>query len=138
MFVRKSGVIMKNINLVDVDLKRDIQEISTFIQNYVDSTYLSQIRSQVRTHKRQTTESPFAEVQLLEAVLPFVEGETKSKLSSVIKMITYSKMIEKMLPDYGVENLFTRTNKEKGLANEYIHQAVVVLVLYKIIAWAEE
>lgn len=128
---------MKNINLVDVDLNRDIQEISNYIQSYIDSTYLSQVRHQVKTHKRQYAEVPFPEVQLLNALLPFVSEEIKEKFSNLTEMITYSKMIENMLPSYGVENLFVRdVQQEKGL-KDYIQQAVVVLVLYKIIVWAE-
>lgn len=129
---------MKNINLVDVDLKRDIQEISLFIQNYIDTTYLSQIREQITTHKRQCAKAPFAEVQLLEAIRPFVQEEARGKLSRIIKMITYSKTIEKMLPDYGIDQPFARTDGQSSEPNDYIHQAVIVLVLYKMIVWAEE
>lgn len=129
---------MKEANLVDINLKRDIQEISSYIQSYIDTTYLSQIRNQIKTHKRQCEEIPFAEVQLLEAVVPFVEGEAKDKISKTIKMITYSKMIENMLPDYGVEEVFHRSHNQEKTANDYIHEIAVVLVLYKAIVWAEE
>lgn len=135
---RKSGVIMKNLNLVDVDLKRDIQEISNYIQSYVDATYLSQIRTQMRTYKRQCDQTPFVEVQLLESIIPFIKEENRDRFSNLIKMITYSKMIETMLPDYGIESFFRRTDNKKGLPNDYIHQATVALILYKVIVWAEE
>lgn len=131
--------MMANLNLVDVDLKRDIQEISKYVQSYIDSTYLSQMRNQIQTHKRQCRERPFAEVQLLEAVVPFVEREeAKDKIASIIKMITYSKMIENMLPQYGGKNIFRKEEGEENTPQDYIHQAVVILVLYKVIVWAEE
>lgn len=129
---------MRNINLVDLDLNRDIQEISNYIQSYIDSTYLSQIRNQIKTHKRQCANAPFPEVQLLNAMMPFVPEDARDKFSSMIEMITYSKMIENMLPSYGVKNSFTRSRDEKKAPNDYLHQAVVVLVLYKVIIWAEE
>lgn len=129
---------MGNVNLVDVDLKRDIQEISTYIQGYVESTYLRQVRNQIQTHKRQCEEIPFAEVQLLEALVPFVEDtEAKDKVSKLIQMITYSKMIENMLPDYGGKEFYDRGSHTENTLNDYIHQGVVILVLYKIIVWAE-
>lgn len=137
-FKRKSGVKMKDINLVDVDLKRDIQEISNYIQSYVDTTYLSQIRSQIKNHKRQCAEIPFPEVQLLNAMVPFVEENTRDRFLNIINMITYSKMIESMLPHYGIENFFGRTANTKKGPNDYIHQAVVALVLYRVIVWSEE
>lgn len=129
---------MGNINRVDLDLKRDIQEIASFIENYIDSTYLSKIRGQIQTQKRECRKMPLPEVQLLEAIVPFVEGEMRTKLTNMVKLITYSKMIEKMVAGYGGEELFTRTQNEKGLANDYIYQGVVVLVLYQVIIWAEE
>ncbi len=134
----KSGVKMSNINLVDLDLNRDIQEIVNYIQSYIDSTYLSQIRNQIKTHKRQCADLPFAEVQLLNALLPFVCEDAKEKFSKIIEMITYSKMIESMLPSYGIDNFFIRNSGEEKGANDYLHQAVVALVLYKVIIWAEE
>lgn len=128
---------MGSENLVDVDLKRDIQEISSYIQTYVEATYLSQIRNQIKTRKGEYTQISFPEVDLLNAIVPFVQEESKNKLEHVITMITYSKMIETMLPHYGVEDFFGRTtNKQKEL-NDYIHQAAVVLVLYKVIVWSE-
>lgn len=129
---------MRNINLVDIDLNRDIQEITSYIQSYIDSTYLSQIRNQIKTHKRESAQVPFPEVQLLNAMIPFVREDAKDKLSKIIEMITYSKMIENMLPNYGVEGANARSmGQEKG-PKDYLHQAVVVLVLYKAIIWAEE
>lgn len=129
---------MKDANLVDINLKRDIQEISNYIQGYIDTTYLSQIRSQIQTHKRQCEETPFAEVQLLEAIVPFVEGEAQDKLSKTIKMITYSKMIENMLPSYGVEKVFDRSDQLEKTPNDLIHEVALVLVLYKAIIWADQ
>lgn len=137
MLRRKSGVKMKNINLVDVDLNRDIQEISNYIQGYVDSTYLSQIRDQVKTYRSECDQTPFPEVQLLQAIIPFMQEKNRDKFEDAINMITYSKMIETMLPHYGIKDLFGRTTNEKKEPNEYIHQAVVVLVLYKVIIWSE-
>lgn len=129
---------MGNINLVDVDLNRDIQEISKYIQSYVDTTYLSQIRNQVKDHKRQSAEIPCPEVQLLNAIVPFVAVESRGQFLDVIKMITYSKMVENMLPRYGVKNFLTRTDDESKGTNDYVQEAVVALVLYKAISWAEE
>lgn len=129
---------MRNINLVDVDLNRDIKEISNYIQSYIDSTYLSQIRNQINTHKRKYDDTPFPEVELLRAIVPFVQEESRDKFLAVIKMITYSKMVENMLPDFGVENVFLREEWDNKGVNDYIHQAVAALVLYKVIAWAEE
>lgn len=129
---------MRSINLVDVDLNRDIQEISRYIQSYVDSTYLSQIRDQVTTYKRESEETPFPEVQLLQAMVPFVPEGSRGQFSNVIKMITYSIMVENMLPTYGVESFFTRTGVKEKMPNDYIHEAIIALVLYKTIVWAEE
>ena len=128
---------MDHINLVNVDFNRDIQEISNYIQSYVDATYLTQIRSEITSYKRKCTEVPFPEVQLLKAVIPCIGEESRDKFQGMVDMITHSKMIEKMLPSYGVEKLFTRTENETKEIGDYIHQAVVVLVLYKVIMWAE-
>ena len=129
---------MNNINLVDVDLNRDIQEISNYIQSYIDATYLSQVRNQIKTRKKQYDEATFPEVQLLDALVPFVPEEFKGGFTNLIEMITYSKMIENMLPSYGVEKLFVRNEYEDKGPSDYIHQAVLVLVLYKVIVWAEK
>lgn len=129
---------MSNLNLVEVDLNRDIQEISTYIQSYIDSTYLSQIRNQVKNHKRQSGQIHFPEVQLLSAMVPFVPEEARNQFSQVIKMISYSKMVENMLPSYGVENLFARTGSQDKELSDYIQEAIMAVVLYKAITWVEE
>lgn len=134
----KSGAHMENINLVNVDLNRDIQEITNYIQKYIDSTYLNQIRNQVNTYKREYTKEPSPQIQLLNSIVPFVGEESKGKFSDVIKMITYAKMIENILPSYGVGTLFTREDGNEMTPNDYIQQAVIALILYQLISWAEE
>ena len=129
---------MSNLNLVEVDLNRDIQEISTYIQGYIDKTYLSQIRNQVKSHQRQSGELHFPEVQLLNAMVPFVPEAARNQFSQMVKMISYSMRVQNMLPNYGVENLFTRTDSQDKKLNDYIREGVMALVLYKAITWAEE
>lgn len=129
---------MSNLNLVEVDLNRDIQEISTYIQGYIDKTYLSQIRNQVKSHQRQSGELHFPEVQLLNAMVPFVPEAARNQFSQMVKMISYSMRVQNMLPNYGVENLFTRTDNQDKKLNDYIREGVMALVLYKAITWAEE
>ena len=120
-----------------INLKRDLQEVTTFIQEYVDATYLSQIHSQINTYRRQCEETPCKEAQLLKAVVPFIEGENKDKFSNLIQMMTYSQMIQAMLPQYSGKGLFARS-EEEGEGNDYMHQAILALFLYKAIRWAED
>ena len=135
---KKSGVQMENLNLVNVDLNRDIQKITKYIQDYIDSTYLEQIRKQVKTYKRQYTEEPSPQIQLLNSIIPFVGEESKDRFTQMIKMISYAKMIESMLPSYRSGTTYNRENNEVMTPNDYIQQAVVSLVLYQLITWAEE
>ena len=123
-------------NIGGINLKRDIQEITTFIQAYVDTTYLSDIHNQINTYKRQCEKNPCKEVELLQAVVPFIEGENKDKFSSLIKMLTYSQMIQSMLPYYKQKTSFARENESEAYDN--MHQVILVLFLYKAILWAEQ
>ncbi len=128
---------MKGETIGAIDLKRDLKEITTFIQDYVDTTYLSQIHDQINTYKRQCQEKPCKEAQLLKAIVPFVEEENKEQFSSLIDMITYSQMIQTMLPNYSHNPLFSRGENEKDNPNDFMHQAILALFLYKAIIWAE-
>lgn len=128
---------MKTENIGGINLKRDLQEVTTFIQDYIDATYLSQIHSQINTYRRQCEETPCKEAQLLKAVVPFIEGENKEKFSNLIEIMTYSQMIKAMLPNYSGKGLFAR-GEEESEAYDYMHQAILALFLYKAILWAEE
>lgn len=123
-----------------IDFKRDLQEITRFIEGYIDKTYLSQMHSQISTHKRQCEETPSKEIQLLKAFVPFVESENKDKFSNLIEMMTYSQMIQNMLPSYSDQLLFSRgeEGQEQNEASDYMQQAILALFLYKAILWAEK
>ena len=128
---------MKIENIGGIDLKRDLQQVTTLIQEYVDTTYLSQIHKQINTYRKQCEEAPCKEAQLLRAVVPFIEDENKERFSNLIEMMTYSQMIQAMLPHYSSKGLFAR-GEEESESDDYMHQAILALFLYKAIRWAEE
>lgn len=128
---------MSDKNIIDLNLKRDLQQITTMIQGYIDSTYLSQIRSQIHTYKRQCEELPCKESQLLQAIVPFMNDDAQDRFSNLIKLITYSQMIERMLPSYGIEPSLYRSSSEEKPKYDYMHQVILALFLYRTILWAE-
>ena len=129
---------LRKNNIVDLNFQRDLQEITSFIEGYIDSTYLSQIRNQIFTYKRQCEEAPCKESQLLEAIIPFIEDEYRDKLSNLIQLITYSQMIQKMLPESKSNVSLMRGEKDIDTKHDYMQQAILALFLYKAILWAEE
>lgn len=131
---------MKNVDLIDIDLKRDIEAISNYIESYVESTYLNQIREQVQNYKEQYRQEPLMEVELLEAISPFIEKEeSRNKVSHLLKQITYSKMIENMLPNYKTaEVLYKREEHKIYSLKDYLNLIILILILYRIIIWAEK
>jgi len=122
-----------------IDFKRDLQEITKFIEGYIDTTYLSQMHHQISRQKRECEETPSKEIQLLKAFVPFVESENKDKFSNLIEMMTYSQMIQAMLPSYNEQPLFSRGEEEQEQSgpSDYMQQAILALFLYKAILWAE-
>ncbi|NLI89261.1 MAG: hypothetical protein GX366_02475 [Epulopiscium sp.] len=131
---------MKNMDLIDIDLKRDAQAISNYIESYVESTYLKQIREQVQNYKEQYRQEPLMEVELLEAISPFIEKEeSREKVSNLVKQITYSKMIETMLPNYKTAEVLYRKDENKIYSlKDYFNLIILILILYRIIIWAEK
>lgn len=118
---------MNKKNLIDIDLNRDIQEISRYIQQYIDSTYFDQIRNQVTNYQRQLGKQPSPEIELLKSIIPFIKEEQQPRFEHIIKMVEHSKMIDGMLPMNRGED-----------PNDYINRGITALILYQIITWAEK
>ena len=123
-----------------IDFERDLQEITRLIEGYIDTTYLREMHRQISIHKKKHEEMPSKEIQLLKAFLPFIESSEKDKFLSLIEMMTYSQMIQAMLPMYSDQSSFSRgeEGQEKDEAFAYIQQGILALFLYKAILWAEE
>lgn len=113
-----------------INLERDINEITKLIKGYMTKTYINELTQEVFRAEEACKHNRSKEVQLLEALIPFLPNEKRGLFEEVGKMLKYEQvanvMLPKILTSYSGKGMRQENNEQ------FMQEIVIKALLFKI------
>lgn len=118
-----------------INLERDVNEIAKLIKGYMTKTYINELTSEVFRCEEICSHNRSKEVQLLEALMPFIPAEKKMILEELGKMLRYEQVANMMLPK--ILTSYNSTGMRQESNEVMIQEVVIKALLFKIMNTVE-
>lgn len=113
-----------------INLERDVNEITKLIKGYMTKTYINELTQEVFRCEELCSHNRSKEVQLLEALIPFLPMEKRGILEKVGQMLKYEQVADLILPkiltSYAVPGMRQEGNEQ------LIQEIIIKALLFKL------
>ena len=113
-----------------INLDRDISEIMKLVKGYMTKTYINELTKEVFRCEEQCSHNRSKEVQLLEAMLPFLPVERRGLFEKAGQMLRYEQVADLMLPKILTSHSPTGMRSENN--EQFIQEIIIKALLFKL------
>lgn len=113
-----------------INLERDMNEIVKLIKGYMTKTYINELTQEVFRCEEVCSHNRSKEVQLLEALIPFLPVEKRGMLEKVGQMLKYEQVADLMLPKILMPHATPGMRQESS--EQLIQEIVIKALLFKL------
>lgn len=113
-----------------INLERDMNELVKFIKGYMTKTYINDLTREVSKCEEICSHNQSREVQLIEALIPFLPIEKRGMLEKVGQMLRYEQVVDLMLPKILTSHSAAGMRQENN--EQLIQEIIIKALLFKL------
>ncbi|WP_053985799.1 hypothetical protein [Niameybacter massiliensis] len=119
-----------------INLERDINEITKLIKGYMTKTYIDELTREVSRCEDLCNNNRSKEVQLLEALTPFLPVEKRGLFEEVGKMLRYEQVADMILPKIAIPHQHDGMRQDSN--EQFMQEIIIKVLLFKIMNTIEK